>query len=124
MPGTRGLSEKDSIVSTPLGNVSFACLEGARPLLSERVCGRGAVALRREFLASIVPGSAFVFSIARPGAGAAIAGDAVVIDSSEEATVFVAGIHRAFPQWDLPTVSDRRRQISHQFWQQAHAPLD
>ncbi|MEP6671713.1 MAG: hypothetical protein ABJF10_21310 [Chthoniobacter sp.] len=136
-PGSRGSAgPKDSIIWTERGNIAFSCFEGARPMvfdvyqvetISQRVLSddfEGQLALRPDFVASAVPESLFVFSVAPdyPSPFACrIRENHVCVLTKERAarvTVVVAGIHRDFPDWDMPHKTDAQREKSRAFWGQ------
>ena len=128
--GPRGpTGPKGSVIKTELGNVVFACFEGARPTLFDVIRGpAGWLRIRPELIAAAVPGSLYVFSAVphTPCAlGAYIFDQAVFVDhnlqlplEAVEVTVVVAGIHRDFPDWDMPLVSDAQRERSQAWWGQ------
>lgn len=104
-------------------------MEGSRPYLFDilRVpCGTHP--LRDKFLAAVVPGTLQVFSVVANRAcqaSAQVVGTHVVVSASVEAvelTVMVTGVHKHFPDWDLPLKSDEQRERSQQFWAQEWSP--
>lgn len=126
-PGPEGPpGEKDSIIETPLGNVAFACFEGSRPYLFDTYCTLpGAASLRREFFESVVPETLCVFALTpeRPcDVGAEVLGSVVLLEASDphvRCHLVVAGVHKRFPEWDMPTVSEDERRRSWAFWAQS-----
>lgn len=131
--GTRGTSgptgPKDSIVNTPLGNVAFACLEGAEAELSYVVrtsTNFREIPLRERFIAATVPGRIYVRSIVSDVpclVGAEVVDGILLIrvvdNTPANLTVTVAGINRNFPEWDMPTKTDTEREHAERFWAQA-----
>lgn len=88
------------------------------------VWSAGEFALRPEFLESCAPDSLFVFSVvaARPVAvGACIDATGMLVTEAADrcpVTVIVAGVHKDFPGWDLPQVSDEAMARSRRFFNQ------
>lgn len=141
-PGSTGpAGAKGSVITVVLDgqptNVAFACLEGARPWLMDFMLVRidHHTQLRREFLAALVPGSAFVFSLhpnygAPADYGAEIDGDCVRVTGPRvvfvqetgvpfhNALVGIAGINKYFPNWNMPRKTDEERRRSQSFWNQ------
>lgn len=125
-PGPTGpTGAKSSIIKTERGNIAFSCFEGARPMLFDVYHGAigDAVPLRPDFVASVVPGSLFVFSLVTSSAmpvGGRVADGLLLTEGVRRVafTAVVAGIHRHFPDWDLPRKSDAEREHSWAWWAQ------
>jgi hypothetical protein len=109
------------------GNRVFSCFEGERPWLFGRydVTVGGAVDLRPEFLESCVPGSLFVFSAVSSypmPISAVVDGERLITGFHGHrrcvATIIVAGVHKDFPDWDMPRVSDEAMARSRRFFNQ------
>jgi hypothetical protein len=124
-PGPPGPSEKDSIIATPLGNIAFACTEAARPFLFDVLtCFPGENRIPETLVLATVPNSLRVISITSSRSaetGAMVLGRTLTLHASEDQkyTVLVAGVHKMFPDWDMPIVSDEARDRSWRFWEQA-----
>lgn len=121
LPGPTGA--KDSIVRSHLGNVAFSPIEGARPLFFDvyRDEGDRNFELREKFVASVVDGSLFIFSITRAKAvpiRARIEGKTLIVKCAQGVrfVVVAAGIRRDFPDWNMPFVTDEQAQQSYDFW--------
>lgn len=120
--GPPGPSEKDSVVATEKGNFAFACMEGARPYLTDVMTAHsGMHPLRRGLIESTVEGSLTVLTVS-PSAAVSIEGDELVVQGEGQVTVMVGGIHKSFPNWDMPIMSDSQRELSIAFWNQKHEP--
>jgi hypothetical protein len=97
-------------------------MEGSRPYLFDRIeNAKDGTVIRSKFMASIVVGSAFVFSVVtdrKCQPAARVQGNLVRLEGVERARVIVAGVHRNFSDWDLRTVDDETRERSEKFWAQ------
>lgn len=116
---------KGSVIATEYGNLVFSCFEGARPMLFEHLRGTSGrwLELRRGFVAACVPGSLIVFAVVpklRCKWGATIRGTSVCViaEPETECEITVAGIHKEFPDWNMPAVSDEARERSRRFFSQ------
>lgn len=124
-PGPIGpTGPKGSVIRTDhYGNRVFSCFEGARPMIFDtyRAYSDEAIELRPEFCESAIPGSLFVFSVVpeiETSYGASVRGGTAVVRTTAQCycRVVVAGIHRNFPDWDMPSVSDEAMARSHAFF--------
>lgn len=127
IPGPRGSTgPKDSIICTPLGNVAFACLEGAEAELSYVIrtsTNFREIPLRERFIAVCVPERIYVRSIVSdiPCLVGADVQDGilrirVINDTPANLTITVAGVNRNFPDWDMPNKTDTEREHAERFW--------
>lgn len=136
--GTRGTSgpggprgstgPKGSVIKTRLGNIVWSCFEGGVPMLFyyENMTTRDRHReLRPKFLESIVPGSAEVGAIVSDVPcvlGASIHDKLLYLDhngtTQANVRVMITGVHKTFPNWDMPEVSEEVRQRSENFFQQ------
>ena len=119
-PGPRG--PKGSVIQTKLGNVLFSCVEAPRPTFIDVLHGCGEVRVRDKFLAAIEPDSLFILST-YPPVGVRMEGGMLTVESGTPVRVVVAGIRRDFCQWDMPLVSDERREHSQRFWGREYGRL-
>lgn len=107
---------KGSVVITSLGNVVFSSFEGARPMLFGEYRGYAGdrISLNEKLLASTVEGSPFVFSVYPGNMGAEIISGELVTEGNEktEFRAIVAGVHRNFPDWDMPIKTDEQARHS------------
>lgn len=128
-PGLQGpmgpTGPKGSVITTPIGNVVFSCLEGSRPMISDDYEGKigRPIPIRERLIASAVPESLFVFGIVTPHAveiTAEVKGGKLITCGSTGAPFHatVAGINKNFPDWDMPLKTDEEAKRSWKFFGQ------
>jgi hypothetical protein len=80
------------------------------------------IVLRPDFIASVAQGTLRVFSLSPSKSvaiGAQVKNDQVRLHCRRKGVsvhVVVAGVHREFPNWDMPHFSDEQRIHSRRFW--------
>lgn len=119
----------EAVKSGEATNIAFACTEASRPWLFHFLRFPGDwhpvyLAVPKEFVAALVPGSLFVWSIvaSKPcRARASLELDhGLQVESSFPGIVALAGINRYLPDWHLPRMTEPQRERSRTFWSQQH----